>query len=59
MGGPGEASSTISVALYRQAFLSSNWSYVAALAIIVMIIVSVLAAQAIKPLERRQEEAAR
>lgn len=54
-GGPGEASSTISVKLYREAFQNSQWSYVAALAIVVMIFVSVVASQAIKPLERRQE----
>jgi len=57
-GGPGEASSTISVKLYREAFQNSQWSYVAALAIVVMIFVSVAASQAIKPLERRQEESA-
>ena len=51
-GGPGEASSTISVKLYREAFQNSQWSYVAALAIVVMIFVSVVASQAIKPLER-------
>ncbi len=56
-GGPGEASSTISVKLYREAFQNSEWSYVAALAIVVMIFVSVAASQAIKPLERRQEGA--
>ena len=54
-GGPGEASSTISVKLYREAFQNSQWSYVAALAIVVMIFVSVAASQAIKPLERQQE----
>jgi len=53
-GGPGEVSSTISVKLYREAFQNSQWSYVAALAIVVMIIVSVAASQAIKPLEQRQ-----
>jgi multiple sugar transport system permease protein len=57
-GGPGEASSTISVKLYREAFQNSQWSYVAALAIIVMIFVSVAASQAIKPLEQRQEGSA-
>jgi multiple sugar transport system permease protein len=54
-GGPGEASSTISVFLYREAFLSARWSYVAALAVIVMIFVSLIAFQAIKPIEARQE----
>ncbi len=56
-GGPGEASSTISVKLYREAFQNAEWSYVAALAIVVMIFVSIAASQAIKPLERRQEGA--
>ncbi len=54
-GGPGEASSTISVKLFREAFQNSEWSYAAALAILVMIFVSIAASQAIKPLERRQE----
>ena len=57
-GGPGEVSSTISVKLYREAFQNSQWSYVAALAIIVMIFVSVAASQAIKPLEQRQDGSA-
>ncbi len=57
-GGPGEVSSTISVKMYREAFQNSQWSYVAALAIIVMIFVSVAASQAIKPLEQRQGGAA-
>jgi multiple sugar transport system permease protein len=53
-GGPGEASATISVKLYREAFLNAQWSYVAALAIIVMIAVSIVASQAVKPIEKRQ-----
>ncbi len=57
-GGPGEVSSTISVKLYREAFQNSQWSYVAALAIVVMIFVSVAASQAIKPLEQRQDGSA-
>jgi multiple sugar transport system permease protein len=54
-GGPGEASATISVKLYRDAFLASNWSLSAALAILVMILVSVVAMRAVRPLERAQE----
>lgn len=57
-GGPGEASTTISVKLYREAFLNAQWSYVAALAIIVMVLVSLVAARAIRPLEARQEAGA-
>lgn len=54
-GGPGEASSTISVMLYRDAFLSSQWSFVAAQAIIIMIAISIVASRAIRPLEASQE----
>jgi multiple sugar transport system permease protein len=53
-GGPGEASATISVKLYREAFLNAQWSYVAALAIVVMIAISIVASQAVKPIEKRQ-----
>jgi multiple sugar transport system permease protein len=56
-GGPGEASSTISVKLYREAFLNSQWSSVAAMAIVVLIIVSLVASQAIRPLQAQQERA--
>lgn len=54
-GGPGEASATISVKLYREAFLSAQWSTVAAMAILVLIAVSIVASQAVKPLQARQE----
>jgi multiple sugar transport system permease protein len=54
-GGPGEASSTISVKLYREAFLNSQWSFTAALAILVMIFVSFVAFYAVRPLEKAQE----
>ncbi len=57
-GGPGEASSTISVALYRDAFQSAQWSYVAALAIMIMIMISLVASRAIRPLEVRSEHKA-
>ena len=54
-GGPGEASSTVSVKLYREAFLNSQWSFAAALAILVMIFVSFVAFRAVRPLEKAQE----
>jgi len=56
-GGPGESSSTISVALYREAFINARWSYTAAVGILVMILVSIIAFQAVKPIERAQREA--
>jgi multiple sugar transport system permease protein len=53
-GGPGEASTTISVMLYRDAFLGSQWSLVAAQAIIIMVAISIVASRAIRPLEAGQ-----
>jgi ABC-type sugar transport system permease subunit len=55
-GGPGEATSTISVFLYRQTFVNARWGYASAAAIIVLILISVAAMRAIRPLEVAQEE---
>jgi multiple sugar transport system permease protein len=55
-GGPGNASSTISVFLYRQTFVSTHWGYATAAAIVVLILVSVAAVWASRPIERAQED---
>jgi multiple sugar transport system permease protein len=55
-GGPGEASSTISVYLFREVFVNARWGYATAAAIIVLIFVSVAALRAIRPIEQAQEE---
>ena len=55
-GGPGDATSTISVFLYRETFINARWGYASAVAIIVLIIVSAAAIQAIRPIEAAQEE---
>ena len=55
-GGPGDATSTISVFLYRETFINARWGYASAVAIIVLVLVSVVAIQAIRPIEAAQEE---
>ena len=55
-GGPGEASTTISVFLYREVFVNARWGYATAAAIIVLVLVSVAALRAIRPIEVAQEE---
>lgn len=55
-GGPGDATTTISVYLYRQLTDSYRYGYASAVAIIVLILVSVAAMSAIRPIETAQEE---
>ena len=55
-GGPGDATTTISVYLYRQINDNYRYGYASAAAIIVLILVSVVAMQAIRPIEAAQEE---
>ncbi len=56
-GGPGDATSTISVYLYRNTIAdTSRWGYGSAVAILVLIMVSLIAIPAIRPIEAAQEE---
>jgi multiple sugar transport system permease protein len=56
-GGPGDATTTISVFLYRNTIAeTSRWGYGSAVAILVLIMVSLVAFRAIKPIEAAQEE---
>jgi multiple sugar transport system permease protein len=56
-GGPGDATTTISVYLYRTTISeSSRWGYGSAVAILVLIMVSLIAIPAIRPIEAAQEE---
>ena len=55
-GGPGDASTTISVYLYRAVIIDTRWGYASAAAIIVLIIVSVAGVFAVRPIEQAQEE---
>jgi multiple sugar transport system permease protein len=55
-GGPGDATTTMSVYLYRETFISTRWGYSSAVAILVLIMVSMLAMRAIRPIEAAAEE---
>jgi len=55
-GGPGDASTTISIYLYRQVFVASRWGYASAAAIVVLILVSVAAYYMVRPIEAAQDE---
>jgi multiple sugar transport system permease protein len=54
-GGPGDASTTISVWMYREVIINSRWGYACAAALIVLIIVTVAGAFAVRPIEAGQE----
>lgn len=55
-GGPGDASTTISVWLYREVIINSRWGFASAAAIIVLILVTIAGFFAVRPIERAQEE---
>lgn len=55
-GGPGEATTTISILLYRQTFIDARWGYATAAAILVLILVSIVSLRAVRPIERAQGE---
>jgi multiple sugar transport system permease protein len=55
-GGPGDASTTISVYLYREVILNTRWGFASAAAILILILVSVAGLWAVRPIERAQEE---
>lgn len=55
-GGPGSASETISIYLYRQTIENSRWGYASAVAIIVLIFVTAAGIFAVKPIEAAQDE---
>ncbi|MBV9715729.1 MAG: sugar ABC transporter permease, partial [Solirubrobacterales bacterium] len=55
-GGPGDATTTVSVMLYRETFINARWGYASAVAILVLILVSIMAIRAIRPIEVAQEE---
>jgi multiple sugar transport system permease protein len=55
-GGPGDATTTISVYLYRLITIDARWGYASAAAILVLIMVSTAAIRAVRPLEAAQEE---
>ena len=55
-GGPGEATTNISLYLYDETAENTRWGYASSVAIIVMIMVSIVGFYAIRPIERAQDE---
>ncbi len=55
-GGPGDASTTISVYLYRAVIIDTRWGFASAAAIIVLLIVSFAGMFAVRPIEQAQDE---
>ena len=55
-GGPGTATQNLSVYFYRLTSVSGRWGYACAVALLVLIALSIAAKQAIKPIERAQNE---
>jgi multiple sugar transport system permease protein len=55
-GGPGDASATISIWLYREVIINTRWGFGSAAAIVVLIIVSFAGLFAVRPIEQAQEE---
>lgn len=50
-GGPARATETISIYMYKEAFLNVRWSLAAAAAIIILVIITVIASYALRPLQ--------
>lgn len=55
-GGPGEATTNISVYLFDETAANTRWGYASSVAILVLIFVSIVGFWAIRPIERAQEE---
>jgi multiple sugar transport system permease protein len=55
-GGPGTATENLSVYFYRLTNVSGRWGYACAVALVVLAALSIAAKQAIKPIERAQNE---
>jgi multiple sugar transport system permease protein len=54
-GGPGDASTTISIWMYREVIVNSRWGFGCAAALIVLIMVTIAGAFAVRPIEAGQE----
>jgi multiple sugar transport system permease protein len=57
-GGPGTATETISVYLYKHGFIMLEWSWIASAGYIVFIIMNIVAMYALRPIREQQAEAA-
>lgn len=57
-GGPGTATESISVYMYKHGFKYLKWSWVAACGIIILIIITLISMQALKPIKEQEEKEA-
>jgi multiple sugar transport system permease protein len=57
-GGPGTATESISVYMYKHGFKYLKWSWVAAGGIIILIIITLISMQALKPIREQEEKEA-
>lgn len=56
-GGPGTATETISVYMYKHGFKYLKWSWVAAGGVLILILMSIISMYALRPLREREEKA--
>jgi len=56
-GGPGTATETISVYLYKHGFIMLEWSWIAAAGYIIFILMNIVATFALRPIKKQQAEA--
>ncbi|MBI1881330.1 MAG: sugar ABC transporter permease [Chloroflexi bacterium] len=57
-GGPARATETISILMYRVAFQNIRWSYAAAAAIIILVLMTIVASYALRPLQVSSSDSA-
>jgi multiple sugar transport system permease protein len=55
-GGPARATQSISIYMYQEAFQNIRWSYTAAAAMIILVLVTIVASYALKPLQAPTEK---
>ena len=55
-GGPGTATETISVYMYKHGFKYLNWSWVSAAGILLLIVIAIGSMYALKPIKERDEQ---
>jgi len=56
-GGPGTATESISVYMYKHGFKYLKWSWVAAAGVIILILMTLISMQALKPIKEQEERA--
>jgi multiple sugar transport system permease protein len=55
-GGPAQATESISIYMYKVAFLNIRWSFAAAGAIIILVLMTIVASYALRPLQASQSD---